>query len=1359
MSHTPPVGQPGGVPIPNPSVRLTMTASPPQYIWFKGERYQVQAFQRGNGGSPDQDITNTRDWTKAGEAAMKAAEKVFQSHSKDIAEAKIVQVPLTGALSTKEGDTTDENNIKIGSSIQYARSVSTTPTESITIEADDQTKILEEIKTIGEETAKWKPVPTSTSQRPQQQSSSTTPRTDTTVQQTPSNTDSTASNPSAASEIKLPALPTLPTTTRASENALLSSFLKSQVNPGSRDCIHATCRNTSAVESLAAQINQIRPSSPPVTADSLLKGAAKHIVDNPASYRSDSDIAEMLKVLRTTYDSPNRDADRLQTRVREGAKEIKLRDYQEQNLPSILNRPEPVTLTEKEKTLVATAFANYLHNTPTTPDTDTSPNVFFKAALAFVNAPPSGLSGIGAFITSTPTQRPIHLVIATEKDENYEMHFRDPANGRLDSSQTAFILFKENPVGDTGKYSAFNRVAMTTRDPFTELPRQLASSATRPAYYPAGQLNIETGGGGNCAASALADAALQKDSKYYSSPADWHTQLESDKTQIRQRAMGYMYEHPEDFLVEVNGIDIFEQVRSGITDSLTDIRSTYPAQAQTLSTLMRKTTPYTPEEKKWLIKLYAHYSFQKDNDLDTPFFMAYAKATNTKIALIHRNTNDIFFVTPMPDKAIDASEYLFVRFETGHYQSINREVNTPAHTAPLPGSAFLDQIVTRYNASHASTIAIRGFLGSISQTDTLKDHLSNLKLKAPDAYLTLQELVGPDLLAGVLEDDQIDQFIAALTEKTNPAGNTAEALPTAVDVAFNGRTDLQARANFLSKLIEARTSRPASEAPDSQIQQELRTALSQMKDADTAGYMYFRTLIVRGDSYATILDRANMTPLFDMDLQIETNLDGTDSGTLTDPDARQKEIASRKASMLAEAGATIAEHFINEDNSAVKARAEFLQTLMKMPTDREPDGTNTSLLSSKFDAFGQNDPAGYFAYWAFVKENPDVMTGGWAPYIAKRDALLGYIMRYHDDDRITAQANVISAVRAEDEHPGQILAAVQHLQQHFSQDYLALENVFHKGALTPANMSDELKTRKTSQEVTSLQLQFASQCNDPKTAALHTFLTEFKSYKEALIDNEYAPSHTYNGAYREFSIKYPSACLAIEDMFYYRGETHQAEVNASMHAVKNIDAATIQKRIYDSEKIMNARANFLSMLKGQKDNPSPENIRKLQQAIKLLQTDDVHAFLGLVHITKKTDPAEIATELDRFPNETTLRKLVPQPGTANLSNTIYDEIPFNQAKIIQAAKTDPSTLSEDLLGTNLHAASVLACLVYEYNPPSEEPDHELSPQEKAEQGRAIIREARDRHKLFEKVEQAEYVERLLTTHMDEDALTDGPAAD
>jgi len=1300
MAHTTPTGGTSGVPT-NVHLNITAAPKPPkQYIWYGGERYLVQAFQKGAGaGGTDLDITDHRDWTEAGFAAMKAADKVFQRNSVNIAEVKTVQVPLTGEVSIEEGKATQAANIKIGSNIQYAKTVTNKPTTPITLKPEDLQSIQDEITEIGQATATWKD-PTFSHQRSQQQGAATSQRTDTPPPQaTP--TDSTASNPSATPEIQLPDLPALPTATPASQNALLSTFLKSQVSPGSTDPIQATCRNTSAAASLAEQINQIRPGSPPVTADSLQKGAAKHIVDNPSSYRSDSDIADMLQVLKKSYDSVSRDATLLRAVVRQGAKEIKESDYA--TLPSILDRAETGTLIDSEKTLVATAYANYLHNTPATPDTNASANVFFKAALAFVNAPPSGISGIGAFISREPPQRPIHLVIATEKDGNYETHFRDPASGRLDSNQTAFILFNENPLTPIGKYSAFNRVAMTTRDPFTELPRQLASSATRPAYYPAGILNIETGGGGNCAASALADAVMQKDSKYYSSSADWHTQLESDKTQIRQRAMGYMYDHPEDFLVKVNDINMFDQVKSGITDSLVDIRSAYPAQAQTLNALIRKPN-CTVEEKKWLIKLYAHYSSQKNNDLDTPFFMAYAKATNTKIALIDRDTNKIFFVTPMPDKAIDASEYLFVRFETGHYQSINRETNTPAHTPSAPGSAFLDQIVARYNDSHASTIAIRGFLGSISDTDTLQENLSNLKLKAPAAYLALQELVDPDLLKGVLERNEIDPFIAALTQAARPTGDTPEALATAVDTVFTRRSDLQARANFLTKLIEARTSRPGSDDVNSAIQNDLRAALTRMKNEDTAGYMYFRTQLV--GNKGEVPDDLNLTQLFDMDLNIATNLDRTDSGTITDADLRQKEIAKRKASMVAEAGGTVAGYYKEAGHSAESARAEFFTALMKVSTSSSTLSESTiGDLERHVSQLALLDPNGYFAYRSYLASHPE--SNSWKALVDNRDRAMTEIFTLIAAPRIEAQANVIKAVQTEE--AVQLRQAVEQLEP---QEHFALEYTIGKGELTAEQMATELTAFIHSKDISTLTSGFADWIHSPATKELFDrFIPALELHRGLLERNPDANPHEYNGAYSGTSIpatpglkgaNFP-AYLAIEDM-YLRAEDHREVLHASYYAAKHKTTAEVKKAIADSAVAMNSRAKFLNILKRVKApsaaigataiaQEKSKKIQDLGNAIADMQKNDIQGFLGLVQITKKTDPTAIAQFLfedgrdynhlehlfvpyvEGFVGQEENRRAVYAP---TLDQTIYSPALIARANLIQAAMKQPHAITKEL---------------------------------------------------------------------------------
>ncbi|MBX3719655.1 MAG: hypothetical protein KF898_08415 [Parachlamydiales bacterium] len=1322
-------GGTGGVPS---NVHLNITAAPKQYIWYGGERYLVQAFQKGTGaGGTDLDITDARDWTEAGLAAMKAADKVFQRNSVNIAEVKTVQVPLTGEVSIEEGKTTQATNIKIGSNIQYAKTVTNKPTTPITLKPEDLQSIQDEITEIGQATATWKD-PTLSHQRSQQQGAATSQRTDTPPPQaTP--TDSTASNPSTTPEIQLPQLTFAPPTPyQHDQGAALSSFLKSQQTGSATSPINTHQENKPASETISAQLAQFNPAETH-TPEALHKGAASYIADHLSNFANNAtDSEEMFTALKTQYDASTGNLAALKTKLKDGAaRSTKLGDSEYSTLESCLANKTASQLSPEEKLLVVKAFANSIHKTQHT-DQQSYPKVYFKAMHAFYDTKKVDTT-LGIFGGREEGSGKSLVIVERTATGDYKIWGRWPESGVLRPDRTAFILYNSTAAG--GKYSGFSRTTgMDARDPL-QLSAPQTGITTRPAYYTDCQ-DIETGGSGNCGAFALADAILQKDETYYRTDSDWKAALAQQKVGIRQNAMQHLFNHADQFTTD----DLFPVVLESINTSLSEIFSQQPSNALTLRKLLDKPPgALTPEQKKWMVQLYAVYATNEGKDLDKPFFLAFAMSTRQKVAIIQNNR--IVFTAPLLDQAISKDDYLFVHHDGGnHFRSINRSY-TATHTSPS-----LDAIISQYNNENTYLFARKAFVKSLAYPGTIPEKLSKLKTDDPHGYLTMQEIAGSDVVKAAAEGTDIDSFLEAVSSKD-------------IEQEIRLHSNLQARANFLSKLIEAKTNRPASEDLHSPIQAELRTALGQMKDTDTAGYMYFRTLITRGDNYATIPDHLNMTPLLDMDLHITTTLDGTDSGTIPDPDARQKEIASRKASMLAEAGATITEHFIDEDNSAEKARAEFLQTLMKMPTDREPDVTNTSLLKSTLDGLAKNDPAGYFAFSAFVTGNRDVTTGGWAPYIAKRDALLGHIMRYHDDKRITAQANVITAVQAK--NPEEILAAVQHLQQNFAQDYLALENVMHKGALTPEEMSEELQTiMNNPTDAAKLPEFFAFQIRNPRTAALYSFLTEFNRYKEALGRDSYSSSHNYNAAYRRDLIEaYPTAHLAIEDLFYSRGEDHRGELNASMHAVKNIDAAVIQKHIVDSEKTMIARDQFLAMLHSQKETPSLQNMSKLQIAITKMQTDDVHGFLGLVHITKKTNPAEIAAELVKASFETTYKQFVPNPGTEDLRNTIYDPIPFSQAKLIQAAKMDPPAITEELLNANLHASLVLGLLVYK-PPVSDAPSTTPSPHEKAQQGLALIREAIRGNQLtplLKDVAPDAYVRELITTHLQDDTLTEGRA--
>lgn len=1294
MAHTTPLGTggTGGVQPTNPRVRLTMTASPPQYIWFKGERYQVQAFRRGTGGGADEDITNSRDWTKAGDAAMKAAEKVFIAHNEDFAQAKIVQVPLTGDLSTKEGDTFNPDQIKIGSSIQYARSVSNAPTESITIEPDDQAKIRDEIRKIGEETATWKD-PTLAYQRSQQQGAATTQRTDTPPPQaTP--TDSTASNPSATPEIQLPQLTFAPPTPyQHDQGAALSSFLKSQQVSPATTPINTAQADKPASEAISAQLAQFNPAETHIP-EALHKGAASYIANHLSNFANNpTDSEEMFTALKTQYDASTGNLAALKTKLKDGvARSTNIDDRDYSKLEHCLaNRQPSQPLTPEEKLLVAKAFANLIYKTPHT-DTQSYSKVYFKAMHAFFDTEKVGATmGFGG--TEQSSGKSLVIVESTTTGD-YKIWGRWPESGTLRPDRTAFILY--NSTAGAGKFSGFSRTTgMDARNPLEPSVPQTGIT-TRPAYYTDRQ-DIETGGSGNCGAFALADAILQKNQTYYRTESDWKAALAQQKVGIRQNAMQFLFNHAEQFTTD----ELFPEVLESINESKSEIIMQQRSNGPALRALLDKEPgSLTPERKKWLVQLYAVYAVNEGKDLDKPFYLAHAMSTGQKIAIIQGN--QIIFTAPPANKAVSVDDYLFVHYDgLGHFKSVNRNY-TGTHTTPVLGD-----IISQYNSENTYLFARKAFLGSFAQPNTIAEKLSKLKTDDPRGYLALQEIAGVDLVNNAAAGHNIDDFIAALEGASGIEENNPAQLAAAIDEQIKVKSHLEARSLFLSALIKVKTTTPPPIAGSAE-QQALITALDRLKKEDMAGYLSIRARLPHFD-FDHIGNDTDMTALIN-NLTTATTLDGTapDSipGLYATEELRQQEIAKRKGSMLNEAGKHIFDTLNEPAHSHLKSRAEFLQELMKAPTGEDLDQLRKDDLESLRDKLAENDLNGYFAYRAFVATSPDIHN--WEDIVTHRDNLIAAIQHSAEEERIIARANVIKAVQTEE--PAQITAAVRALQP---QEHLALEILIGKGELTPKQMTPELQAFiRSPNNVTILVNNFANWIHSPETRGLSNFLDAFITYKEqvrlaAERHEDHPPSGQYGEAYRgDRGLKAldPAAFLAIEDFRLHQPD-HLETPNASMYLIYNKSVAEIKKAIADSRSAMTARTGFLGSLEKAKvpstvigeaaTRDKQQKTASLAQAITQMQKFDIHGFLGLVQITKQTNPAAIAAYLindgrnfqtlehlfvPRLVNMTNESRREDQRGIYNppLDQTIYSPALIARANLIQAAMKQPPVELGDL---------------------------------------------------------------------------------
>lgn len=1364
-------GGTGGVPS---NVHLNITAAPKQYIWYGGERYLVQAFQKGTGpGGTDIDITDARDWTEAGLAAMKAADKVFQRNSVNIAEVKTVQVPLTGEVSIEEGKATQAANIKIGSNIQYAKTVTNKPTTPIILKPEDLQSIQDEITEIGQATATWKD-PTLSHQRSQQQGAATSQRTDThTPQATP--IDSTPTNPSTTPEIQLPQLTFAPPTPyQHDQGAALSSFLKSQQTGSATSPINTHQENKPASEAISAQLTQFNLAETHIP-EALHKGVASYIANHLSNFANNpTDSEEMFTALKTQYDASTGNLAALKTKLKDGvARSTNIDDRDYSKLEHCLaNRQPSQPLTPEEKLLVAKAFANLIHKTPHT-DTQSYSKVYFKAMHAFFDTEKVGTTmGFGG--TEQSSGKSLVIVESTTTGD-YKIWGRWPESGTLRPDRTAFILY--NSTAGAGKFSGFSRTTgMDARNPLEPSVPQTGIT-TRPAYYTDRQ-DIETGGSGNCGAFALADAILQKNQTYYRTESDWKAALAQQKVGIRQNAMQFLFNHAEQFTTD----ELFPEVLESINESKSEIIMQQRSNGPALRALLDKEPgSLTPEQKKWLVQLYAVYAVNEGKDLDKPFYLAHAMSTGQKIAIIQGN--QIIFTAPPANKAVSVDDYLFVHYDgLGHFKSVNRNY-TGTHTTPVLGD-----IISQYNSENTYLFARKAFLGSFAQPNTIAEKLSKLKTDDPRGYLALQEIAGVDLVNNAAAGHNIDNFIAALEGASGIEENNPAQLAAAIDEQIKVKSHLEARSLFLSALIKVKTTTPPPIAGSAE-QQALITALDRLKKEDMAGYLSIRTRLPAFD-FDHIENDTDMTDLIN-NLTTATTLDGTapDSvpGLYATEELRLQEIAKRKGSMLNEAGKHIFDTLNEPTHSHLKSRAEFLQELMKAPTGVELDQLRKGDLESLRDKLAENDLNGYFAYRAFVATPPDIHN--WEDIVTHRDDLIAAIQHSAEDERIIARANVIKAVQTEE--PAQITVAVRALQP---QEHLALEILIGKGELTPEQMTPELQAFiRSPNNVTILVNNFANWIHSPATRGLSNFLDAFITYKEqvrlAAERSEAIPSSgIYGGAYRgESGLKAldPAAFLAIEDFRLHQPD-HLETPNASMYLIDYKSVAEIKKAIADSRSAMTARARFLDSLEEVKASSTAigeATTREKQQktdylakAIKQMYEVDIHGFLGLVQITKQTNPTAIATYLindDRnfktfehlfVPHLTgmtdeELRENRRGIYTPALDQTIYSPALIARGNLIKAAMQQPPAITPELwraVKENDPVASLaLGLLIYEIDKdtPNKIPAETdvLTPATQIAYGKAQIEEHLERIAEIPANKWNRFIELLATKKANEEA--------
>ncbi|MBS0607213.1 MAG: hypothetical protein JSR57_09700 [Verrucomicrobia bacterium] len=1295
MSTRPSTGT-GGV---SPNVHLNITAAPPQYVWFKNERYLVQAFQRNPTGG-DLDITNSRDWTQAGLAAMEAADKVFTAQGKNFAEAKTVQVPLTGELSISETATTDATQIRIGNQIKFARTVTNAPTESITIRPEDQPTIQQEITRIGQETATWKAVPTSTSQRPQQQGAATSQRTDTTA--SPS---SPQTPPDASTTTPLPQLSfTAPSLYTHNEQDSFDGFLRNRAG-----ALSATQANPAATISL--QIGALTPAIVKTEAE-LLQELTQYVQtdalnqDNPYKFEP-SDIEEIFTFLATRFANDSR------------ALNLGLDAGEDTQLQRILQNSQAPS-TEADKKILLKAFGLFCQINHGA-ETD-RPQAFFKAMHAILNREPKNVvmrqfaRSTYDYSTDPSTQK--QIVLVSEQDGKYKIDQRWPATGAIDPSKTLFILKA------VGGYQGFNRTALNsiTQNPLLP-PQSQTTTRVRPAYLTT-DLHYDAGGGGDCGAKAIAAAILEKDGTYYEHQYAWRSAVNDKSAAIRRETMQYMYAHPEEFL-EDSRFDQFtnaykEDGARGIKQHL----RAGPIRSKLEELLAREKTALSPDDKKWMVQLYATIASQEGVWLDKPFFLGYAVKYNQPVAMILNYAR----ATGVPEtlvyapsqRLINKDEFLFVSYNgSDHFQPMYR-----SHT-DLQG--FIDRsntekqnIVSRHEFLETLQTISSSTATVISPSDTLKlqQKLTQLKTNDPHAYLTLRSLVAEDVFTRLENGTDIAGFLDALPHGLVVAeaaagleNQSSKSISARLTARINSHTDLQARANFFKTLAEAKNASNPGPIPVL-LNQNLKEALDNLKTDDTEGYLALRKILLDQDpthDIVTVLGVHNMPQITPWLLDIDLGVDNT------------------VGNMLAKGAKDLQVVLTTPENQGIPSLAAFLKDPKQV--------TYGNIL--------RNDPNTYFCireallidqHSGITREN--IKTN---PHL-----LILYIKQHTNDAEIVARAELVKTLQSSDH--SELEDKLQALQDDDPLGYLALETFINKGALTPSDLKDEIEALiADGAQIQKIIEKFPTLINSKQNVARY-------NYFQALENARRNPSEVSNlqTELDQLTEHDLYALLAIMDAV---NEKKKFDEDATVH---DFTISQLKHEI-SLRPYMQYRAQFqYALVDAQEEDSIPAAKQKLSDAISEMQKHDIQGWLALVQMTKKTSPAEIMQELldkselsQQFTENTQSSEMMTR---GEFLRTVYDK--HSTAEIINGK------ISGLLMGDR-HGALVLGSIIYKNHPPSPLPSPEpTTPAEKAQLGLGIMR---DNPLFLKEINSLEFAQKLLTTHINDESdrtiLVESPATE
>lgn len=224
---------------------------------------------------------------------------------------------------------------------------------------------------------------------------------------------------------------------------------------------------------------------------------------------------------------------------------------------------------------------------------------------------------------------------------------------------------------------------MQRQDGPIELPPiQMPENVRAPAFVclnnpDPNAFRIETGGGGNCGPSSLADAEFRLQGL---SPENRSREIHKRKQTIRQDVAQWLFNSAEDH--DLCRSHFFEHtlwndlhtIQRGIPLSREERVAFTHLMASELDSL-------TNEQRTWLMQLYARHIAATDMNVDASFLRAYAILTNTPVAVVQtdRRTKQLYIaqVIPstmdQPEEAPDLADAVFIYCDPPrHYQSINR---------------------------------------------------------------------------------------------------------------------------------------------------------------------------------------------------------------------------------------------------------------------------------------------------------------------------------------------------------------------------------------------------------------------------------------------------------------------------------------------------------------------------------------------------------------------------------------------------------------------------------------------------------------------------------------------------------------